>query len=1719
MSFPSSSRLPCTAVLFLAAGLSLTLAARGLPVGQHRAGGANAASGAGPTTVAKTGEAAVIQRNPADAEGFAPVTAARPPAVTGSVRVEPNGGTVYQARPQTFTIWNTGPATATYALAAACEGAAVSCSAGASSVTIAPSASAQVTVTYGIAGAGVVRLTATGPGGSESGWIDVKPLPNSYLSYPRRHLCVTVALPGAAASECGDLRLAHALPGVRTLDRARAPVLLYNSGLAQPRLRVVYNLTPSASKAAPDSVTLGVMLAGGRSLGRQSWRGGWVPGEARRMVYSADAADLATGIYAVNVQTTAWRSGVPTVIDQPADVALVNRSASRFGAGWWVAGLEELRHLANGSKLWVSGDGSAGVYWALNDSTWVAWNPERPDTLKRRVNAQGVPRYVRLLPGGTRLVFGPAGTQDSAVSRVGQTTSFAYGASGLSTITVPGGAVYTFEYGGATRPRLWRVRLDRDTVRRTVEIGTQDGDPRIRGITDPDGAVTTFDYAAADTTQKRITRRMDPRRLTWSAYTYDAAGKVVRGQLDMGAAGEVDDIIVRIDPGESRGAAPVAVPFDSAYTLVDGPRPDADARDVTRFWIPPKLDNSVPQRIVDALGNETVLTYGDARFEMLPTRVDYPVVANGTRRIATATYDARGNPQTSTSVNPLGDGRDATTLYERANAAWPDFVTRVTQPAGEVTDLSYDAVGNRAWVQDGRGAASRVLFDYGAAGQPTSVQDPYGQVETMVYDAAGNLHATRTPLGFWSLAYADALGRDTLVVTPSDTTAFARDTLLLRGTGVRERTVYDPVGRPLLVRTTGPAVRYDRTYTGVPENVEAQTLSVRTTYDLLGLPLATARWATPDSARVDTITTRWRYDAAGRRVAEIAPASPDSAERRDSTVYDPAGNVVRTVDRLGQQVVMAYDALGRLTRRTIPATPDVTGEVEQFTYDAMGNLRSAINSAAIVRRGYLTGGALAADTLEIATEAGSLAGRHRYVTTFGYDLEGRRTGMTVPDSLAPSSTQNQFQYAYDAQTGALRSVADPLGNAYSFAQRLDGALDTLRLPGSIVESYRYDPDGRMTRRLRAHADASWTYALYDDSLAYTPRGKVGYASFLDGSSRMDYDGLGHLAHSFTHDALAHASQDSEEEYRADALGNTGWHRRAGFSLSAEPPQAPEYPVNQFYQRWTGRNYASVKAANATVPGYLRPREDAIRTFDAAGNLLSSVDTTSVRVLYGATISGGSGGRPRAKTAFAYQDEQGQLGASTAIDGVQSTRTAYTYRGDGRLVRVVRTAGCVYLQEQNLCTTQVPDYSTQTRAESYRYDALGRRVWVKTVTPADEAASGSGLCAFRCDNTTRRTIWDGDQVLAEIRYPNGQGEQDTGLDSANVAALAARAERQQTAAGHPYGGPNTSDWAQHGRVLYVHAGGLDQPLGLVRMDYSYDFPAPTLVVPHASWRGVYEDGTILANPVCREVWLPTSEVVYQDSSGHRLQSPVVSGPDSQELDVQQQRCIELDFPGKAMGMRRLLRQNSVAGPITWMGSLVQDNQDASGLMYRRNRFYDPKSGRFTQEDPIGLAGGVNAYGFAAGDPVSYADPYGLRADTVLYDSRETQDSVKSAARRSPTIARAVDQLNHAPNVTVQVHQGTLRPENPGLTSAAYLRNGRVYIDITFDFSRIPEMRAQSRYADHGNVTSADVVGHEIFGHALPFSVKDRCMDDGCAQRRENEIRSELGHLPRTWDLQP
>jgi RHS repeat-associated protein len=54
-----------------------------------------------------------------------------------------------------------------------------------------------------------------------------------------------------------------------------------------------------------------------------------------------------------------------------------------------------------------------------------------------------------------------------------------------------------------------------------------------------------------------------------------------------------------------------------------------------------------------------------------------------------------------------------------------------------------------------------------------------------------------------------------------------------------------------------------------------------------------------------------------------------------------------------------------------------------------------------------------------------------------------------------------------------------------------------------------------------------------------------------------------------------------------------------------------------------------------------------------------------------------------------------------------------------------------------------------------------------------------------------------------------------------------------------------------------------------------------------------------------------------------------------------------------------------------------------LYYMRNRWYEPRSGRFLSEDPIGPSGGLNRYVFVGNDPVNGRDPTGLTRTCTIY----------------------------------------------------------------------------------------------------------------------------------------
>jgi RHS repeat-associated protein len=127
------------------------------------------------------------------------------------------------------------------------------------------------------------------------------------------------------------------------------------------------------------------------------------------------------------------------------------------------------------------------------------------------------------------------------------------------------------------------------------------------------------------------------------------------------------------------------------------------------------------------------------------------------------------------------------------------------------------------------------------------------------------------------------------------------------------------------------------------------------------------------------------------------------------------------------------------------------------------------------------------------------------------------------------------------------------------------------------------------------------------------------------------------------------------------------------------------------------------------------------------------------------------------------------------------------------------------------------------------------------------------------------------------------------------------------------------------------------------------------VTHLNWRGMPDLGTF-----------PDGATKKCDASG------------CTDLNM------DFDWAARHMSVHYRRPRNDLK-PLPWLGSLILNKQDATGQIYARNRYYDPQTGQFTQQDPIGLAGGLNSYGFAAGDPVNFHDPFGLCPDGVKADS--------------------------------------------------------------------------------------------------------------------------------------
>jgi RHS repeat-associated protein len=100
-----------------------------------------------------------------------------------------------------------------------------------------------------------------------------------------------------------------------------------------------------------------------------------------------------------------------------------------------------------------------------------------------------------------------------------------------------------------------------------------------------------------------------------------------------------------------------------------------------------------------------------------------------------------------------------------------------------------------------------------------------------------------------------------------------------------------------------------------------------------------------------------------------------------------------------------------------------------------------------------------------------------------------------------------------------------------------------------------------------------------------------------------------------------------------------------------------------------------------------------------------------------------------------------------------------------------------------------------------------------------------------------------------------------------------------------------------------------------------------------------------------------------------------------LNKQVVRTFQYDEWGRLIGGTDTVFGDSAR--VRWKGALWMGPQ--LDLYYMRSRWYDPRTGRFLSEDPIGLDGGMNPYAYAGADPVDGSDPLGLCHKGVDHDN--------------------------------------------------------------------------------------------------------------------------------------
>ncbi|PSU34144.1 RHS repeat-associated core domain-containing protein [Photobacterium lutimaris] len=700
---------------------------------------------------------------------------------------------------------------------------------------------------------------------------------------------------------------------------------------------------------------------------------------------------------------------------------------------------------------------------------------------------------------------------------------------------------------------------------------------------------------------------------------------------------------------------------------------------------------------------------------------------------------------------------------------------------------------------------------------------------------------------------------------------------------------------------------------------------------------------------------RFSYDSLSRKVAEIMPdgavthyrynengqlSELETADKSVTTFrYNRLGQIIQTTDGESRVWRSNYNSFGRLLSQIGPdgakreyeydrhgmlvRIKDANDRHQCFWWNDQGRLTAFQDGEAVTRYSY--------DGLG---EINGTINADGWVTQYSRNSQGAVSGIVQYHETQPNESKVQ-QIEYD-NAGRVVSVTDTLGRNTNV--HYEGLSQPVRLdrPDGSWLVFQYDQERNLTSIERSDGN---TYQL-----EYDGEERVSKTVGFDGRTQQyHYDGQGQLVRlseqggryvRLRRDLCGRVIEQQSGNKSTSPQTNHFCYDKLGrirYANNAERKVTVSYHANgQPLEVWQD-NWQLQHQYNAVGQrvGTRLPDGQQIRYRYNEHGLLSAIDWNRQPLIECQFDSSGrETSRQQSNSIIHHQqfDMQGRLSEQSWQQAQQRHQRYYQYNEGNQLVGIDDS-------EQGLSEfhfdplDQLRAFLQPKQQETYSLDGFGNTEGEESNVQGDRLLSQKGI----------QYTYDAFGNQTRLQSPTDyQQRQYSGLNQLTSVKSSGRLTQYQ----YDALGRRSAKITERGRTDYLWDG--EQLIG----EYSSG---------EFTWY-IYAPGTF------KPIALSKQGQIYHYHLDH-LGTP---------LKLTDSRGTVAWLASYQVNGRAEIEIESVVNPLRFQGQYYDEE---SGLHYNRFRYYDPQTGRFIHQDPIGLLGGINHYQYAP-NPLQWIDPLGL-----------------------------------------------------------------------------------------------------------------------------------------------